>query len=144
MIKRKYKKKTRRNPHVDDIYLTFIANALYKGIPQDLVRSMIYFIQGKLCKDCNKNARFCECDYCNECGFNKCLCDLGFTINSFYTDVDNIHQIRHATGRLARETLNQNQINTIKKWIENFAQDDELSSYEYKILKSEIDEVLDE
>lgn len=35
-----------------------------------------YIIQGNLCKDCKESYHKCECELCQYCSSNRCMCDV--------------------------------------------------------------------
>ena len=67
----------------------FLYNAVYTNT--DGLSNLLCFIkQGYSCDDCEKDHDSCECEYCEDCKFNRCLCLLNIVKKSEYTTKERI------------------------------------------------------
>ena len=103
MIKRiKRKTNPRNNDHnrlinaMDKNFLRMYYNSLKfsnyiaSGDPENLVNTLIITKQGLDCYDCYHSFMGCECEYCSDCKFNRCLCLLDIEKKSEYTTKERI------------------------------------------------------
>ena len=83
-----------------DKVLTLLFNAYAYNNFDDFTEAKIYLNQGEDCEDCFKKYNKCECDYCPECNFKKCLCDI--TKENFRKEV-----MKFAREKLSRKDFNE-------------------------------------
>lgn len=81
MIKKRKYKKRKKNPtelqkerakYMDDSLISVFID----GSPLLLSMFMAYVIQGMTCEDCNQLFDHCECEKCDDCEYNRCMCDF--------------------------------------------------------------------
>lgn len=101
------KKKRKKNP-VDNVYISLLTNAIKLGNLGDLTGAISYYKQGIRCNDCNEKYYACFCEKCDECGFTRCLCDLGSDLGRYSRD-----KIKKVAWELAQLTLTEEQFQEI-------------------------------
>ena len=60
-----------------------LVEILNSGWPISYCELGIYLTQGVKCKDCKKEYFECECNRCEKCDMDFCLCDLGINFNGY-------------------------------------------------------------
>lgn len=87
------RKKKRKNP-VDDELIDYLIDAYKDESPNELSSALSYQKQGQRCQDCNDYFWKCKCEYCDNCEFNRCLCDLGIERQTYYSLAKNELKIK--------------------------------------------------
>lgn len=81
------KKKKRKNPKLEEIALTKreisyltddLSNAIVYASPFFLTGAITLLNIGEKCKDCGEEYHLCECEKCDDCRFDRCLCNINY------------------------------------------------------------------
>src|SRR5574338_581039 len=120
MIKKQKYKRKRKNPkYVDEMLIDTLRSAFLNGDPYDLKDALVYYNQGEECDDCGKDYTACECEWCEDCNWKKCLCDLDITVNDWHiaTNTENYKLLniykkkkKKATLEFAKKVLTKEQL----------------------------------
>lgn len=95
---KKFKQRKNPNPKITKIVIKLLAQAFYHAERFPLVNALILYNQGMKCKDCGSLYTHCECEYCDECGYRRCLCNY---------DLFSPDSIRTVVVQIAKKILNK-------------------------------------
>lgn len=109
-----FEKVRKSNPHYDITYIDLLISAILRGSPLMLTSAITYSIQNEICDDCNEEYTKCKCEDCEDCGYNRCLCDLEILPKGYPLSEIDRYKIRKESWKLAKETLSQKDLNILK------------------------------
>jgi len=86
----------------------FLYNAVYTNT-DGLSNRLCFIKQGYECDDCEEEYPTCECEYCSDCKFNRCLCLLDIVKKSEYSAKEQIRvaKVWWELARLMDEPLQE-------------------------------------
>lgn len=71
------------------------------------------------CTDCKRSYFDCECEKCDDCNLNECMCNLNYTFQT----VDS-NEIRIKVWNLAKDLFNKKELDELKWRILNWIDDE--------------------
>lgn len=77
---------------LNNMLLTAVNNAIVYGSPKQLSNLRVYINQKFKCEDCDEYYDTCECEWCEDCEFHKCLCIMELLEKEWDSSFDNLNE----------------------------------------------------
>lgn len=115
-LKKKIIKKKRRKNPVDDKLIELLSYNIIHPDLEYFSRTLNYYYQGGRCDDCGYYYDECECEYCENCYYRRCICELRDKLVGKQGD-DFGNEIRKYIIKFAKKILTQKQLEHLKNLI---------------------------